>query len=112
MNAKIMSKAIQWIGSHDTGLSSKTIWNALMGTEKFAIDVPWDAGDFGRCYRLLGSIPEWKTRLNELKTLSSSWELLIIHWDQLTELYEKVIASKEPTEARAEFSTLLRSCIN
>ena len=43
------------------------MWSCLMGAEKFNISYPYDPADFGRCYRLLELIPEWKTEIHKLK---------------------------------------------
>lgn len=69
----IYKRALKWSLSHDTGVSSKTICAFMTGN----IDViswhsaPSDAADRGRCIRLLIAIPEWLSRLDELKTLDT-----------------------------------------
>lgn len=50
---------------------------------------PSDPADFRRCYKLLQAVPQWKARLNELKTISPVWEKLVDNWDKLTEMYEQ-----------------------
>ena len=53
------NKMIQWVGTHHVGVSSRTMWCALMGIAKdgteshSGFDVPGDASDFSRCYDLV-----------------------------------------------------------
>lgn len=81
-----------WISGCDTGISSKTIFFVMTGkpfTGSFRPDVPHDPDDFGRCYRLLQKIPEWKTRMAEVSGKYPEWAGLVEHWDELTEMYER-----------------------
>ena len=40
-------KMIEWIATCDTGISSKTMWSALMGVKrKKDLDIPKDNSDF------------------------------------------------------------------
>ncbi len=50
--------------------------------------LPCDAGDFGRCHRLLLKFPEWRARLTEVAAAHSAWAPLVAVWDELTELFE------------------------
>jgi len=81
-------KAIQWIASGDVGASSRTMWNCLIGNKDFVINTPFDPSDFGRCYRLLEFVPEWKSEIYKLKSLSKNWSVLVDNWDELTRMYE------------------------
>lgn len=85
----VQQKAMWWISNGETGMSSKTMWNCLMGNKNFEINVPWDPDDFSRCYKLLQAVPEWKSELHKLKSLSPVWERLIDNWDKLTWMYEE-----------------------
>lgn len=84
-------KAMQWIVGHDTGTSSKTIWAVMMMAQPEDADVPYDPDDFGRCYRLLKLIPEWRTRLDLVAMTYPAWMALVREWDRLTEMFERVI---------------------
>lgn len=91
----------QWIVGDDTGVSSKTIWAVMMGAVSgqepwYAFDVPHDPDDFGRCYRLLKAIPEWRPRLHEVAERFPKWAPLIAAWDELTALYEEEVANGKP----------------
>lgn len=85
---------IAWIVSGDTGISSKTIWAALMGVPyttydgRPADDIPYDTGDFGRCYRLVKRCDITKDELKEVVAVHKDWKPIIDNWDKLCSLYE------------------------
>jgi len=86
-----------WIVGGDTGTSSETIWAVMMGVpRKRGADVPYDPDDFGRCYRLLKLMPEWRPRLPEVAAAypRSAWGQLVDRWDEMTALYERVIGPR------------------
>lgn len=85
-------KAMWWIANGSVGMSSKTMWNCLMGNKDFTVNHPYDPDDFSRCYKLLEVVPEWKSRVSELKALSKEWSLLADNWDTLTKMYEQNVA--------------------
>lgn len=93
-NEYVEKKYVQWLLSDDTGLSSQTIWSVLSGVEfpdntKYLPSVPYDCGDFGRCYRLLKLFPEWRSRLQEVSAKYHEWTKLVECWCELEALYEK-----------------------
>lgn len=88
----IHEKAMHWIACGEHGMSSKTMWNCLMGNKKYDVSHPYDPDDFKRCYKLLQTVPEWKSQLHRLKPLSRQWSNLVDNWDKLTEMFEKNIA--------------------
>ena len=56
---------------------------------------PHDPDDLRRCYLLLEAIPEWKPRLQELKSLSPVWAALIDKWEDFMVLLKQQIAGVE-----------------
>lgn len=50
-------KAIEWIGTHKVGVSSRTMWCGLMGVKPdnihWGYDLPHDMDDFSRCHDLV-----------------------------------------------------------
>lgn len=88
-NSTIVEKATWWLANGETGSSSKTMYNCLIGNKKFEIHHPYDPDDFKRCYKLLNAVPEWKTKLHKLQCLSPQWNNLVNNWDKLTEMYEQ-----------------------
>ncbi len=80
-------KPEQWIVSHDTGTSSKTIWAVMMGVKPDWPDVPLDVDDFGRCLRLISVVPEFRPRLQEVADKYPKWQPLVDNWAELERLY-------------------------
>jgi hypothetical protein len=84
-----------WAENGEQGMSSKTMFNHLsksLNLRRLKNDYPCtpsDPDDFKRCYKLLQAVPQWKARLNELKTISPVWEKLVDNWDKLTSMYEQ-----------------------
>lgn len=83
------TKALEWITGNDTGQSSKTIWAVMMGavTASGSYSRPYDAGDFGRCHRLLEIAPEWKARLGEVAARFPEWSPLVREWSKIETAY-------------------------
>jgi hypothetical protein len=84
----------RWLKGYDTGCSSMTIAVVLTDVNTPALyrdhigDVPHDADDFGRCLRLLETMPEFATRLQGVADEYPIWQPLVSAWDELTGLYE------------------------
>jgi hypothetical protein len=99
LTPKISNKIAVWALSGDTGVSSETIACIAMGiTEeqrRWRFDIPGDAGDFGRCYRLLKVVPELRNALPLVADKFPKYRPLVDIWDELTSLYEKD-ESEEP----------------
>lgn len=85
----VKEKAMFWISNGETGMSSKTMWNCFMGNINYPINHPYDPDDFKRCWKLLNTVPEWKSEIHKLKPLSRQWSNLVDNWDKLTEMYEE-----------------------
>jgi len=69
-NSELMFKALQWLATGDSGRSSETICFYLLGVDYLYLTHPYDRADFGRCYRLLEFIPDFRLRLDELRAIS------------------------------------------
>lgn len=97
---------MQWLLGTDTGQSSLTVFSvlsqkhsvaALAKLGRFGASIPCDPADFGRCYRLLESIPGWRARLPEVADRHPEWAPLVTEWDALTALYlEELPTGKAP----------------
>jgi len=81
---------MEWVISGDSGISSRTIWAVMQGVslEVMRPDIPYDPPDFGRCYRLLQIMPEWKGRLDEVAEKYPAWRPFVEHWEELEQMYE------------------------
>lgn len=93
----------EWLASDDTGSSSKAIFAMMMRLSWEDVDLvvlegrfplpPLDAGDFGRCVRLLDHFPHWRERLHEMERFAA-WVGLIAHWAELEALYREDAAGR------------------
>lgn len=75
----IYRRALFWALSSDTGVSSETIANHMLGYPHKRNSPPYDAYDRGRCIRLLELVPEWIPRLPELAKFQSPSDTLVIN---------------------------------
>lgn len=84
----------EWARSRDVGVSSGTIYAAATGklSPIRHFDVPHDADDFGRCYRLLKLFPEMRDKLPAAAHLCPQWKPFVVAWDELTARYEAALA--------------------
>ena len=89
MNICMPEAAARWIVGGHTGLSSRTIWRHMVGlpVREGLWGMPWpvDAGDLGRCLRLLALVPEWQSRMGEMARYSPAWAALVARWDDLAQ---------------------------
>ena len=92
MPESIEQRAAQWVVGPDTGISSLAIWATMMGVAPSKAAPPYDVFDFGRCYRLLALIPEWKSRLPEMEKYGSLWPSIVRDWDGESARYLEALA--------------------
>lgn len=96
--------AARWVAGGDTGASSLAIWSHMMGvdprTRSWGAAYPLDPDDFGRCYRLLWRIPEWRARVGEMACYGPVWAALANAWEELTALYEADVGAGLDDEGR------------
>lgn len=89
------NKMIQWVGTHHVGVSSRTMWCALMGIAKdgteshSGFDVPGDASDFSRCYDLVKFCEVGKDELQMVVDAFPFYKPIIEEWDNLTSAYDQ-----------------------
>ena len=103
----IQEKAMFWLANGHVGMSSRTMFNCLIGNKDFAINHPYDPDDFSRCWKLLEAVPEWKNELHKLKPLSKQWSNLVDNWDKLTEFYENMRQVKKANGMYEFMQTLI-----
>lgn len=93
--------AREWLATGRQGTSSMTIFSRMTGKPVDREDHPHDAGDFGRCRRLLEDVPEFRARLHEMASVSPEWAQLVECWDELCALMD----AEAPKWRRGEGST-------
>ncbi len=101
MNTSEFERGAWWTKHGEHGTSSQTMWCVLAERKLFdehykevilspsQFTHPSDPDDFRRCYLLLKAVPEWRLKLDKLKTLSQIWFKLVENWDKLTEMLEE-----------------------
>lgn len=87
------TKMLEWIGTRDVGVSSRTMWVALMGVARGVndynggFDVPHDSDDFSRCYDLVKYGEVTKEELQKVAEAFPYYKPIIDRWDELVEAY-------------------------
>ena len=90
------TKMLQWIGTHHVGISSRTMWCALMGVANsktptyYGFDTPHDWDDFSRCYDLVEYGEVAKEELQMVVDAFPFYKPIIDRWDELVEAYLSV----------------------
>jgi hypothetical protein len=72
------------------GLSALTVWYHMtdyLYKERYRSH-PHDIDDWERIRALLLWYPEWKSRINELSSISKQWKNLVENWETIESLYE------------------------
>lgn len=98
LSADAKGRLLEWSLSRDTGVSSETIAKIAIGMKPgghFGFDIPYDGGDFGRCYRLLQKVPELREALPLVAEVCPKWRPIIERWDEIEAAYLRDI-SEEP----------------
>jgi hypothetical protein len=82
-----------WRHGPDIGLSSLTIWHAIIdGAPGHDPHVPQDPADFGRCYRMVKAFG-WRDKLDRVSTIFPPFKPIVDAWDELCALYEEELPS-------------------
>ena len=83
-------RMIEWIATCNTGVSSKTMWCALMGVKrKINLSAPRDNGDFRRCYDM---VEYGHITLDELQIVKKQYPWFapfVDNWGELSILFEE-----------------------
>lgn len=85
-------KAIEWIGTHRMGISSRTMWCALMGISPDDVysgnfDIPHDCDDFSRCFDLVEFAEVTNEDLLKIPVVFPYWKPIIEIWSELVNAY-------------------------
>lgn len=76
----ISDKITLWKASGTTGASAKCIASHIGGDGKADGSYPRDAGDFGRCERLLDMVPELRSEFHRMAEVNPYWAALVPEW--------------------------------
>lgn len=83
-------RMIEWIATCDTGISSMTMWSALMGVKrKKDLDILKDNSDFRRCYDM---VEYGHVTLDELQVVKKQYPWfapVVDNWKELSLLFEE-----------------------
>lgn len=91
-------KLTEWIVYGNVGVSSKTMWSAIMNIAKpnerkgWTFDVPYDSDDFSRCYELYTECQLGQIELEKIKQVFPWWGPFIDDWEKLCVMF----LNKEP----------------
>jgi len=105
---KSWSNPLDWVVGDDVSISARTIWAVAMGAKPAEHDPPEDPSDFGRCYRLLSSFPEWRARLVDVAAQYPAWRPFVAVWDEMTISYEEEVLADGNRRAPKLYNLLRR----
>jgi hypothetical protein len=97
MQINISVNAATWLRTGERGLSSEYIFERLTGfplLDGWHCDRkphPLDPDDFKRCELLLRAVPEFRSRLDEMKSAGKIWGRLVNNWQQIVDLLDSEI---------------------
>lgn len=85
-------KMIEWIGTHQVGVSSRTMWVALMEIPNITpnsgnYDIPHDADDFSRYYDLSKFAKLSLDDLRRVEKVFPYWKPIVDVWGNLASAY-------------------------
>lgn len=104
-----------WLARGERGLSSEAIVERLTGERigrswSSGKDHPYDAGDFGRCMRMLDQHDLAKLVFpGSMVGVSPEWTALDAVWDELTTLYKDEIERGRATRTTERIRKVLDS---
>lgn len=88
-------RMIEWIATRNTGVSSKTMWCALMGVKrKINLSTPRDNGDFRRCYDM---VEYGHVTLDDLQIVKKQYPWFVPfvdNWEELSLLFEEELGKR------------------
>ena len=79
----------QWLASHHTGVSSKTMLAIALGANMGDFDAPYDEGDFLRCYRLVKIVPRIVDAFDRIGELCPPFAGILREWPELVRMHER-----------------------
>ena len=94
-----------WLGSDDTGLSSKFMASVLSGGQFTAPNnYPRDPDDFGRCMRLIEAVPEFKGFIHLMCEHGHEWSAVADNWETWVGLYNSCVGVELYSQMKAAYA--------
>jgi hypothetical protein len=84
----IHKKLVLYLLDGGPGVSAKAMIRGFEGFDQNDSSVPYDRGDFGRCFDLLESFPGYRKQMGKLKKISVQWSRLVDRWDEIENLHK------------------------
>ena len=90
----IKTKILQWLATGEKGISSEAIAFKMAGVVpgRSWSTHPYDPSDFKQCLKLVNFIPEIRSRLDEMRSISREWNAIIEHWKEIEECFMGEVA--------------------
>ena len=98
-----------WLICDDTGLSSKFMARWIQEVKTDEMHFPHDPSDFGRCVGLLQAVPEFRDKLNEMKSAGKEWSALVENWQELEEMHKEAGETNDGGKMYARMKQILQS---
>lgn len=110
-------RLLRWFASDDTGSSAKTMARHLAakaGIGDWVVertggfpDYPYDSSDFGRCVRLLETVPELGLYLPSMSEVSPVWAAIVGAWDGLKAVYLEELPNRNSWKCHNRIRSLI-----
>jgi len=94
-------KILHWLCTGRVGLSSKAMAARIAGMDGGS-DHPCDPDDLNHCLLFLEAVPEARAHMDKLSTLSTEWEMLVVHWQEIERLFIDEVGLNWCKHGRAE----------
>ena len=98
-------KILNWLLTGHVGASSKAMACCFANIDAGERYHPCDPGDLSRCIKFLDAVPEARSQMDKLRSISAQWDKLVDRWDELEETYRKEFATDRRSTKRNEFPT-------
>jgi hypothetical protein len=85
-------KILHWFATGRVGASSKAMACCFAGIDGDEKNHPYDPDDLSRCLKFLDAVPEARTHMDKLRSISPQWSKLVDHWAELEETYRAEFA--------------------
>lgn len=87
----LSENAMKWLEYGERGSSSEAMFSRITGIVldgEINTDHPLDGDDFRRCRLLLEAVPEFQSKLQLMKDVSTQWHSLVNSWEELCDVMD------------------------